>query len=124
MHAVPFWFALQSMKIKPWQIQSIRCFCNANGIGTLHTALDVDQRCRASIHHKQIRMFERHPSRVAHQGDDLVSLIERMLDDQSTRETRSTEHRYSRHGHYHLSIDGRRSSSKVQASRGWLCNHQ
>ena len=32
MHAVPFWFALQSMKIKPWQIQGIRCFCNANGI--------------------------------------------------------------------------------------------
>ena len=32
MDAVPFWFALQSMKIKPWQIQGIRCFCNANGI--------------------------------------------------------------------------------------------
>ncbi len=69
-------------------------------------------------------MFERHRSRVAQRGDDLVTLGENPLNHESASESGRTENRYWGHSRYHFSTDGRRSSSKVHASRGWLCNHQ
>ena len=32
MHAVALWLALQSMEIKTWDIQSLRCLGSVNGI--------------------------------------------------------------------------------------------
>ena len=95
-----------------------------DGIGTLYTALDVGNRDWAATDHPQARVLQCDAARVTRQSDDLMALCERLPDDKPTREACGTENGYSGHGRYHLSTDGRRSSSKVHASRGWLCNHQ
>jgi hypothetical protein len=47
-------------------------------IGTCDAALDVSRQGRTAGEHGETRVLQRHAARIAHQGDDLVALFDRL----------------------------------------------
>jgi hypothetical protein len=95
-----------------------------HGPCSLHTALDIGHGGRAAGHHDQARVSQRHPGGVTHQSGDFMALRKRLPDHEPTGQSGGTKDGDSRHWRHHRSTEGRRSSSKVQASLGCWCSHQ